>query len=261
MWYHVQNVQDAAICYPEPRTHPQIKNHIAFMKGAAVKVSSPSGSDGSSQKLQQPQQRAILSHDQEERLSSLCPKVCPAVAIEGHSLNTRLTFDTERSSRRFLSVDSATQISCHTNCGRTSQGIAFLSPELHRGMKHEFVVRFDKKPGRMCYFIGLVRQPLDVEASQVEIRKKAVSMETLYAYPHVEAAATVKAPPCFHCGSSVTVTVDLSLASGGSIHFAVDTSGVSWKAKLPASSGDTWTPFVSLYNRGAQATLMSSRVL
>ena len=71
----------------------------------------------------------------------------------------------------------------------------------------------------------------------------------------------MKAPPCFHAGSSIIVTVDLTPSLGGSIHFGVDTSGVSWKAKLPASSMDVWTPFVSLYNRGAQVTLISSRSL
>ena len=38
MWYHVDGIQNAALCYPDPRTHTQVKNHIAFMKGVTVTV-------------------------------------------------------------------------------------------------------------------------------------------------------------------------------------------------------------------------------
>ena len=36
------DLQDAALCYPEPMTHPQVKNHVTFIKGVVVKVLSPS---------------------------------------------------------------------------------------------------------------------------------------------------------------------------------------------------------------------------
>jgi hypothetical protein len=32
------------MCYPDPKTHPQVKNHVAFMKGVLVKLSTPPSS-------------------------------------------------------------------------------------------------------------------------------------------------------------------------------------------------------------------------
>ncbi len=42
VWYHVAGIENAAVCYPDPRTHTQVKNHIAFTKGVSVTVTAPS---------------------------------------------------------------------------------------------------------------------------------------------------------------------------------------------------------------------------
>eukprot|EP01047_Picozoa_sp_COSAG01_P068644 COSAG01_NODE_9968_length_2288_cov_39.585199_1_plen_216_part_10 len=87
---------------------------------------------------------------------------------------------------------------------------AFMAPTFHMGHRYRIAIHVERKPGRMCYFIGVAPRRFDPDAGQAAIRESSYSLETLAASLHaVDRPCMVKGPPTFHQGSVVTMEVDL----------------------------------------------------
>lgn len=109
-----------------------------------------------------------------------------------------LTFDEALASKKFLQVESPYTVRCRENCGRHSQGTAFLGPALQRGGVYELTFKVDAKPGRMHYFFGIASEPFDKDAGYQEIQSRSYSLENLYASVHCEGSCGTKSTPLFH---------------------------------------------------------------
>ena len=82
-----------------------------------------------------------------------------------------------------------------------------------------------------------------------------MSLENLYAGLHVYGTKCSRSgPPCFHTGSTVTMTVQRGAKSTGVI-FEVD-NGTRREAVIPGSA--PLFAFVALYNRNAQVSLVKA---
>jgi hypothetical protein len=159
-------------------------------------------------------------------------------------------------SHKFLAIDNGgSTVLCHKNCGRASQGTAFIGPPFDIGHRYRLVFRVDAKPGRMCYFIGVAPRAFDYDAGQAVIRSASFSLENLSASLHkVGQPCATKALPLFHVDS--TITMDLDLASKPcTLRFSGLASGVSKETAIPSAPQ---TAFVSLYNRGASFTIVAA---
>lgn len=156
-----------------------------------------------------------------------------------------------------LEVAAPDCLRCVSNATRASQGVCFLEPPVRRGERAEIRFRFDNKPGRMRYFLGISRGHFKVDAADTTLRAAGWSIENLYAGPHLEAAPhRTKAPPFFHTGSVVTVVVDLTDSVKAHASFNVDSSGIGHTVQLPGRTMDCVVVWASLYNRFAQLTLL-----
>lgn len=184
-------------------------------------------------------------------LSLLPPSPDAAAAI-------RLRFDPQGCSA-MLDVSAPNCLRCIANATRKSQGVCFLDPPIEQGQIVEARFRFDNKPGRMRYFVGVARERFASDACDIDLRKAGWSIENLYASPHLEGlACTSKATPIFHTGSVVTMAVDLRDSRKPEVRFSVDTTGICLSARLPASGLQSVIPWISLYNRFAQVTLLET---
>lgn len=170
----------------------------------------------------------------------------------------RLRFDPQGCSST-LDVSAPNCLRCVANATRTSQGVCFLDPPVEQGRIVEARFRFDNKPGRMRYFVGVARTRFASDACDIDLRKAGWSIENLYASPHSEGlACTSKAAPIFHTGSVVTLAVDLRDSEKPEVRFSVDTTGICLSARLPARGLHSVIPWISLYNRLAQVTLLDT---
>ncbi|CAK0880733.1 unnamed protein product [Prorocentrum cordatum] len=170
----------------------------------------------------------------------------------------RFRFDPQGCSA-MLDVSAPNCLRCVANATRSSQGVCFLDPPIAQGQVVEVRFRFDNKPGRMRYFLGVARQRFASDACDIDLRKAGWSIENLYASPHSEGSAcTLKAAPIFHTGSVVTLAVDLRDSQKPEVRFSVDTTGVCLSARLPTRGLHSVIPWISLYNRGAQVTLLDT---
>ena len=111
-----------------------------------------------------------------------------------------------------------TQVTCIENCTRRSQATAFLTPvPATSGTRVNVSIAVRKKPGRMCYFVGVAAERFGADAGQQEVRRSAWSLENLAGGLHAPGQPNEgKALPCFHqvcpCGVSVTAAVAVSVA-------------------------------------------------
>ena len=166
-------------------------------------------------------------------------------------------FDPAGFSQRFLRLEDPQTVCCHTNCGQSSQGTAFLEPPIRAGERVTLQIRCRQKPGRMRYFVGAAPERFDVDAGQAAIQAASYSLENLKAAPNrPRAPCGGSAPPCFHAGSTVTMTVDLRSAAG-TIGWHVESTGVAHSISLDDRAARELHAFVSLYNREAVFEIVS----
>mmetsp|Transcript_24005 Transcript_24005/g.66765 ORF Transcript_24005/g.66765 Transcript_24005/m.66765 type:complete len:295 (+) Transcript_24005:495-1379(+) len=160
---------------------------------------------------------------------------------------------------RLLEVAAPNCLRCTANATRTSQGVGFLEPPVRRGERAKLSIRFDNKPGRMRYFLGVARRHFGVDAPDVDLRGAGWSIENLYAGPHAEGApCRMNAIPLFHTGSVVTLVADLTEPSKAYVSFEIDTTGVTHRVALPGRALESVVFWVSLYNRFAQITILDA---
>jgi len=187
-------------------------------------------------------------------LDSAVTAACTAGSFGG----ARLQFD-PRGCSALLQVDAPSCLRCITNATRASQGVCFLDPPVEQGQLTVVRFRFDNKPGRMRYFVGVARKRFASDCCDADLRRVGWSIENLYASPHSEGqACTSKTTPIFHTGSIVTLAVDMRDQQKPEVRFAVDTTGVSFSAPLPKRGLDSVVVWISLYNRLAQVTLLDT---
>lgn len=159
---------------------------------------------------------------------------------------------------RLLEVAAPNCLRCLANGTRTSQGVCFLDPPVRRGERADLRFRFDNKPGRMRYFIGVSRGHFDADAADATLRGAGWSIENLYAGPHREGAPhRSKGLPLFHTGSVVTVVVDLSDPTKAYVSFTIDT-GLAHTVQLPGHALESVVVWASLYNRFAQLAFLDT---
>jgi len=272
----VAGVRDAAWCYPEPVAGREyLKNHVTFAvnkgvsvrcdggcgcggggggsRGGATRRGGGGGGGGGGQTDDGAARRALLEPAPRPRGPPLDDAAAETVPPPSVAAAARFFFDAAALSSKFLALDasSASLVHCHTNCGHTSQGTAFLTPPVERGEAAVLRIHCRSKPGRMRYFVGCAEERFSPEAGQAIIQRSGWSLENLKAAPHRPGApCAASAPPCWHVGSVVTLKVDLR-TSPGSIEWEVDTTGVRHVVPLRGQLPTTLHAFVSLYNREA----------
>merc|ERR1712187_434954 len=95
------------------------------------------------------------------------------------------------------------------------------------------------------------------DASDIQLRKSGWSMENLYGGLHTEGRpCTTKSLPIFHTGSIVTMTIDFQNPACAKVEFSVDTTNTKLHAQIPGKGIEHLAPWVSLYNRFAQFTIL-----
>lgn len=180
----------------------------------------------------------------------------PALPPQIFGAQAAFQFDTTACSH-LLEVAAPNCLRCVANASRASQGVCFLEPPVRRGQRAEIRFRFDSKPGRMRYFLGISRGHFTVDAADTTLRAAGWSIENLYAGPHLEATPhRTKATPLFHTGSVVTVVVDLTDSVKAHASFKVDSTGIDHTVQLPGRALDCVVVWASLYNRFAQLSLL-----
>lgn len=239
--------------YPAPCPgRENLKDCVTFATGKGIHVSeTTAGHDGATHKARLAASRlrptrlpaAHVEHG-ESHLATPHATAVPAATSDGAA------FDPSATSVKFLRLETPTRVRCHTNCGQASQGTAFLALPVRRGERRVLRVSCTAKPGRMRYFVGAAPRRFDVESGQAAIARAAYSLENLKARPHTPGSpCEVSAPPSFHTGSTIMMTVDLR-DGAGEVAWAVDTSAVSHVAAVSPRVSELH-PFISLYNRDA----------
>ena len=281
-----QRIADAAWCYPEPSAgRENLKDHITFATGKGIAISEPpaaasraparGGGGGGAAKRREakalpqgggredPAGRSDYDSQIMRSLhapmpgSSSVPSVLPSVPSPPAAALALGLFDPALLSTKFLELDNGgSTVLCHTNCGRQSQGTAFLNgPPFMPGHRYRLAIRIDSKPGRMCYFIGVSPKPFDLDAGQAAIRTASYSLENLSASLHIVGKpCAAKAPPLFHVGSTITMDVDLT-SKPCMLRFSGLAGGAVKETSLPRVP---LRGFVSLYNRLASFTIVSA---
>ena len=282
-------VDDAAWCYPEPTGRSNIKDHVTFATGKGICIGNvaPSlaagklpgrprthrmttaaraGSGPGAARASDPDSSGATEPRDGRGLPSQGTEGLPLVADGPGSMGqiptapSSFAFDELAFSSRFLKLsNNGKTVSCHTNCGRPAQGTAFLAPLFVAGRRYRVRVAITAKPGRMCYFIGIAVARKDrafhVDSGQQQIRQASFSLENLYSGVHTLGhPSMVKAPPCFHMGSVVTMEVDLKAKTLSFSGLANDETRV---VKLSPEQRN-FIGFVSLYNRAAEFTLVEA---
>lgn len=246
-------LRDAAWLYPDPMAgRENLKDHITFATNKGVVIIASPGKEAVAGKSGE-----VVSNEGTSRRAA-APATRPRVPTPSLPAKEDITSADHAGvtfgalATKYLSVGEgpAGLVRCHTNCSQSSQGTAFLAPQIRRGQTITLHVRCVNKPGRMRYFIGCAPAPFAVDSAQYLIQRSSYALENLKAGPHCPGRpCDVSAPPCFHTGSIVTMRVDLS-SSPGSIAWAVDTTGVRHRVSI-AADVRVLHAFVSLYNRDA----------
>lgn len=198
---------------------------------------------------------AVLSRGDAERPSAQAGAF-PELPQQVSGAKVGFQFDRTACSR-LLEVTAPNCLRCLANATRASQGVCFLHPPVRRGERAELRIRFDNKPGRMRYFLGVSRSHFAVDAPDSTLRSAGWSVENLYAGPHVEGKPHMtKGTPLFHTGSVVTLVVDLTDSAKAHASFNVDSTGVAHTVQLPGRTLDYVVVWTSPYNRFAQIALL-----
>lgn len=282
-------VQNAAWCYPEPSPgRENLRDHVTFATGKGIEISSSVKSvaakavrsgrrSGNGSGVECARGALATDHDSQGSLpplpaaaatgltSVLTPRGAAGLLMDSGMAREQLTappprrpvcFDPAHLSQRFLQVSADHRsVTCHTNCGRAAQGTAFMAPTFHMGHRYRIAIHVERKPGRMCYFIGVAPRRFDPDAGQAAIRESAYSLETLAASLHaVDRPCMVKGPPTFHEGSVVTMEVDLRNARS-TLRFEGLAGGAVREMQLPSAATFGYVGFISLYNRGSTVNI------
>ncbi|CAE8584077.1 unnamed protein product [Polarella glacialis] len=187
------------------------------------------------------------------------------------------------SNGKFLAVDpTKTGVRCITNSRQQSQGTVLISvvgsdddgadahdtdlQPLARGTTSTLVIRCNKKPGRMRYFIGVcpVNAFSSLAAGSSEIASKSFSLEALKSKPNkVGEPCQRSGLPGFHAGSTVVMQIEYS-ADGRwmRVGWHVDSTDVDEFVEADLMKlgifKEQFCPFVSLYNKDAEFELVES---
>ena len=158
---------------------------------------------------------------------------------------------------KFLNLVDRRTVVCHKNCTRSNQGTVYLDPPVKWGECKEITFHVENKPGRMCYFFGVVRAAklFNTDSGQATIRQNSISLENLYGSMHCESPSTKKSLPSFHTGSILKMIVDRTDTAKNqmTVTISIMKTGQSFRANFQADkrARNNVVPFVSMYNKDA----------